>query len=186
MLGMERGKKLDDPKFDGHPPRVAIVASVYHADIAESLITQSKTKLAEVVADTELFRVPGILDLPTALAMLTSSGTFEGYVVLGGACEGENGEDVMFNETLRAITSISSQGHAVGSAVLWAENKKKLSKLGAKRGNLGGAAATAALHLVSTRRRLSTAVPASGSNFKPDDTHIIIADDPNTSGSNTA
>lgn len=185
MLGMDRGKKLDDPKFDGNPPRIAIVASVYHADLAENLITQSKSRLSEAFADTELFRVPGALDLAPALSMLTASGIFEGYVILGALCEGENGEDVMFKETLRSISSISSQGYAVGSAVLWAENKKKLVKLGSKRGNLGGAAANAALHLVATQRRLSTAAPASGGNFKPDGTHIIMADDPNANGSQT-
>lgn len=176
MLGLDRSKTLEAPRFDGNPPKIAILSARYFPDVADTLIAQAKETLKSVFADSDVYEVPGVLDLPAALSMAIQSGKYEGYVILGAVIDGENGEHAIYRETLATLTMIAADGEAVGTALLWADNRKKMAKLAARRSKLGNGAALAALHLVSLSRKLSdTAATSSEGNFKPAEEHIQVA-----------
>jgi|GEM_PF-365573 len=175
MLSASR-KSNDLMDFGSSKPVVAVIAAQYHTSISDRLVKGAHAVLDANVISYETFNVPGALDLPTALKLAVNSTRFDGYVVLGSFLDeaDDAGAQTQFAQTLSGIGAIGGQGHPIGSAILFADSKKQLTKMASTRkDNTGGAAAQAALELVMMAQNLSGVTKNIG--FKPASEFIQMA-----------
>ncbi len=173
MLGSRKDKEVGFD-FGADAPRIAILTSEYFPDVSEALVDKARGVINAAHASFEIFQVAGVLDCAPALRLLINSGKFDGFVVLGAIQADNDMQTVIYAESLRALQSIASQGHCVGTAIIGAETEKQIKKTAAaKRDNYGSAAATAALKLIQLSRAVSG--HTKGIGFKPSSEHIIMA-----------
>jgi 6,7-dimethyl-8-ribityllumazine synthase len=94
--------------------------------------------------------VPGVLEIPSALAMALRSEEkqrrFDGFVLLGCVIRGETTHyDIVANESARAIVAMAAErGLAVGNGILTVENGAQAwarARVGEKDKGAGAAAA---------------------------------------------
>ena len=140
-------------------PHLLLIDARFYEPIADELCAGAVAALAEAGASHDRLSVPGVLEIPAALAMvLESSGSlYDGYVVLGCVIRGETSHyDIVAVQSARAIVDLTV-GHAlaVGNGILTVESKEQATvraKLGGK--DKGGVAARAALAMIELRRSL--------------------------------
>jgi 6,7-dimethyl-8-ribityllumazine synthase len=114
-------------------------------------------------ATFERISVPGVLELPTALAMVLKSeraGRFSGFVLLGCVIRGQTTHyDIVANESARVIMRMAADNTlALGNGILTVEtgaqawNRARVSEK-----NKGAVAAAAAWHMAELRENLGLA-----------------------------
>jgi 6,7-dimethyl-8-ribityllumazine synthase len=133
---------------------ILIVESRYFPAVADALLDRATLALEKGGARFERFSLPGVLELPAAIAAAARSGrTFEGYVALGCVLGLAATPDTLYRETVRGLVTLGTQGMAIGNGVLLAPDEGAAMAL-AMNQDAGGAAARAALSLVVLRERL--------------------------------
>lgn len=144
-------------------PRILIIEAMYYPDIAEALRNGALAALEEADANVERIWVPGVLEIPTALAMAVAAGkryqpaAFDGYVLLGCVIRGETSHyDIVAGESARAVMDLSIDNElALGNGILTVENAHQAQARAALDGrDKGGFAARAALAMIGVRRSL--------------------------------
>ena len=128
--------------------KILIIFSNYYEDITQSLIAGATKVLQEADTDYDQIEVPGVLELPAALAMAVKSGNYQGYVMLGCVIRGETSHyEIVSNESARAIMDIACNNHlALGNGIQTVENRQQAWARASVDGkNNGGGAARAAL-----------------------------------------
>ena len=100
--------------------------------------------------------VPGVLELPTAIAIAAQSGKpFDGYVALGCVLADSRIAGTLYEETVRALMQLGSTGLPIGNGiVLAADEGAALDQ--AQTMDIGGDAARASISLVTLAQRLGT------------------------------
>jgi 6,7-dimethyl-8-ribityllumazine synthase len=146
---------LEAPKFIDLT-RLAIVIAPYYKAVADQLEAGAKAAIAASGAEYELIRVPGALEIPTAIRLAAASGRYDGYVALGCIIRGETTHyDTVCNDSSRGLMLLGLEGHCIGNAILTVENMDQaVVRAQATGQNKGGGAAEAALHLIALKRRL--------------------------------
>ena len=141
------------PTFD-KPVKLLIVVSPYYKEIADNLIAGARAIAAEAGATADLVKVPGALEIPTAIAMAERMAKYDGYVALGCVIRGETTHyDTVCNDSSRGITLLGLQGACIGNGILTVENTEQAVVRADPAGqNKGGGAAAAALHLIALAR----------------------------------
>ncbi|WP_436641011.1 6,7-dimethyl-8-ribityllumazine synthase [Microbaculum sp. FT89] len=144
-------------------PRILIIEAVFYPDIAESLRTGAMAALEEADARVERIWVPGVLEIPAALAIAVEAGkrfepaAYDGFVLLGCVIRGETSHyDIVANDSARAVMDLAV-GHrlALGNGILTVENAQQAHARAAIDGrDKGGFAARAALAMIGVRRSL--------------------------------
>ena len=134
--------------------RILIIEARYHADIADRLVDGATAALDQGMAQFTRTAVPGVLELPGAIAMASHHHNFDAYVALGCVIGGDAVADTLYRETCRGLMQLSAQGVAIGNGVLLAEHERAALALAAE-GDAGGDAARAALALATLRERLA-------------------------------
>ncbi|MFV0383268.1 6,7-dimethyl-8-ribityllumazine synthase [Paracoccus sp. (in: a-proteobacteria)] len=159
------------PQFD-RPVRLLIVVSPYYKAIADNLVAGARAVAGQVGASTDLVQVPGALEIPTAIAMASLHGIYDGYVALGCVIRGETTHyDTVCNDSSRGLALLGLQGHAIGNGILTVENAEQAAVRADPGGqNKGGGAAAAALHLVALSRKWSA---RRGSGTRAGDVDLI-------------
>ncbi|MBL4917711.1 6,7-dimethyl-8-ribityllumazine synthase [Szabonella alba] len=154
------------PEFD-RPVKLLIVVAPYYRDIADSLIAGAQAMAARCGAVADLIEVPGALEVPTAIAMAERQADYHGYVALGCVIRGETTHyETVCNDSSRAISLLGLQGACIGNGILTVENRAQAEVRADPAGqDKGGAAAAAALHLITLSRRWSGA--RKGIGFRP-------------------
>jgi len=134
--------------------RILIVEARYHSHVADRLMDGATAALDQGMAQFTRTAVPGVLELPGAIAMASQHRNFDAYVALGCVIGGNTTADTLFRETCRGLVQLSTLGVAIGHGVLMAEHERAALAL-ADEGDAGGDAARAALALATLRERLA-------------------------------
>jgi len=149
---------LPRPRFDA-PPAVLIVVAPFYRDIADALLAGARRALDAAGARHETVEVPGALEIPTAIALASRAGAFDGYVALGCVIRGETTHyETVCNDSSRGLTLLGLQGVPLGNGILTVEDHGQAwVRADPAQGDKGGGAADACLHLVALARRFGGA-----------------------------
>ena len=139
--------------------RVLILESRYYEDIAAQLLAGAMKVLEAAGAAVERIAVPGVFEIPAALAVVARSSRhgFDGFIALGCVIRGETDHyDHICRESSRALMTLAvEQGLALGFGVLtcgtWDQAWERAS---VDRKNKGAEAARACLRMIALKRQL--------------------------------
>lgn len=141
-------------------PHLLVIDAPYYTEISESLMEGVKSEFDKVDATFDYVSVPGVLEIPAALAMAVDSNkNYDGYITIGCVIRGETTHyEIVSNESARAIMDLSvSQRLAIGNGIQTVENEAQAwarAKISDK--NKGGGAAQAALAMIELRKSMSS------------------------------
>ena len=156
-------------------PHLLVIESPYYKDIAAELYRGAKLVLDAAGATHDVISVPGVLELPAALAMAMDAEMdglelfadndnggenlvfYDGYVVLGCVIRGETTHyDIVTGESARALMDLSTEySLALGNGIQTVENEKQAwARVNVDDRNKGGGAAEAALAMIKLRNKL--------------------------------
>ena len=139
-----------------------IIDARFYDDIADELVRGATAELDARGATYDRVSVPGVLEVPAALAMalqtqerseIHQGPRYQGYVLLGCVIRGETSHyDIVANESARAImTLVIEKNVAVGNGILTVENRDQaMVRAGEK--DKGGVAAAAAFEMAVQRK----------------------------------
>ena len=140
-------------------PHLLIVDAPYYTDLSAELLKGVEAELASAGATSDYVAVPGVLEIPAAVAMaVQGSKHYDGYIVIGCVIRGETTHyDIVSNESARALMALSVEHRlALGNGIQTVENSDQAwarAKVNDK--NKGGGAARAALDMIAIREGLS-------------------------------
>jgi 6,7-dimethyl-8-ribityllumazine synthase len=144
----------------------AIIVSRWNAVITDRLLDGSLDALLRSGAnrsDIEIVRVPGAWEIPAAARTCAGQGRNDAIITLGCLLRGETAHyEAIYNEVARGIgQSQQETGIPHSFGVLTCENlEQALERAGLKSGNKGFEAATAAIEMVSLRKKIEQGGPA--------------------------
>ena len=134
--------------------RILIVEARYHGHVADRLMDGATAALEQGAAFFTRASVPGVLELPGAIALVARGPRpFDAYVALGCVLGSDAAADTLYRETCRGLMQLSILGIAIGNGVILAEQERVALSL-ADESDAGGDAARAALALANLRERL--------------------------------
>jgi 6,7-dimethyl-8-ribityllumazine synthase len=146
------------------PKHFLIIEARFYPDISDELLRGATGELTRHGATYERIEVPGVLEIPTALAMaadaLPPRGRFDGYVLLGCVIRGETTHyEIVANESARAILAFATKrALAIGNGILTCENGEQAwARARVSEKNKGGGAAAAAFAMAELHARLGFA-----------------------------
>ncbi len=164
-----------------NPAHILVIQSPYYKEIAAELYRGTKLALDKAGATHDVISVPGVLEIPAALAMAMDSGLeglelysdndnidekgdggtplYDGYVVLGCVIRGETTHyDIVAGESARALMDLSIDfSLALGNGIQTVENEAQAwARANVDDKNKGGGAAEAALAMIALRNKLRT------------------------------
>jgi 6,7-dimethyl-8-ribityllumazine synthase len=138
---------------------ILILESRYFPAVADALVDGATLALEKGGAQFERLSVPGVLELPAAVAVAARGGrVFDGYVVLGCVTGESVTADVLYRETVRGLVKLGTEGLAIGNGVLLAGDEDAALAQATDQ-DAGGDAARAVLALVVLRQRLGIFSP---------------------------
>ncbi|MEM7566253.1 MAG: 6,7-dimethyl-8-ribityllumazine synthase [Pseudomonadota bacterium] len=141
-------------------PKLLIIEARFYEGLADALAEGAEAALREAGAAFDRVSVPGVLEVPAAMAYAVQGGGYDGYVLLGCVIRGETTHyEIVANESARDIMRLASEHRlAVGNGILTVENDAQAwarARLSEK--DKGGDAARAALAMIALRDRLGAA-----------------------------
>lgn len=137
--------------------RVLIAEARFYDHLNDLLLAGARAAVGAAGHRHETVTVPGALELPGALALAAETGRYDAYVALGVVIRGETYHfEVVSNESARGIMALTLDGLAIGNGVLTVEDEAQaLARADPARGNKGGAAAEAALAMLTLKERFA-------------------------------
>lgn len=171
--------------------RFAIVASRFNDSIGENLVDGALDAIRRTggsVADVEIFRCPGALEIPALLRRVVDTGRFDAVICIGVVIRGATPHfDLVVNQAVAGIAQIAVAAPvAVTCGVLACDTiEQAVERAGTKAGNRGADAAMAAIEMAdlyatmkaaaaegmagksSQRAGSSASAPASGPTVAP-------------------
>ncbi len=153
MAEQEQHHQLALPRFE-RPVSLLFVVAPYYRDIADDLIAGATAAVERAGASREIAEVPGALEIPTAVRLAHRQADFDGYVALGCVIRGETTHyETVCNDSSRGLMLLGLDGACIGNAILTVENREQaVVRADPARGDKGGGAAAAALHLIALSR----------------------------------
>lgn len=142
------------PSVDG--AKFLIVEARYYDGVGEMLLTGATRALEAVGATYDVVNVPGALEIPAAIRMLTKKGDYAGAIALGCVIRGETYHfEIVAGESSRAIMDLTVRKMlAIGNGILTVENEAQaIVRADPAQGDKGGDAARAAITLHHLRKR---------------------------------
>ncbi|MDD9909781.1 MAG: 6,7-dimethyl-8-ribityllumazine synthase [Ahrensia sp.] len=137
-------------------PKILIIDAPYYEHLSKSLREGATSVLEEAGASFDYQPVPGVLEIPAALAMAIDSGRYDGFVALGCVIRGETTHyDIVAFESARAIMDLCVQHRlALGNGIQTVENEAQaLVRADPAQLDKGGHAAQAALDMIALREQ---------------------------------
>ena len=143
---------------------ILIVASPYYEHITAELVRGAAAAIEAAGATWELVSVPGVFELPGAIAMAHRAGrtpdgrVCHGYVALGCVIRGETTHyDYVCTESARGLQNlVVDHCLAIGYGVVTVENEEQARERAfVDRRDKGGDAAAACLAMVALKRSLT-------------------------------
>jgi 6,7-dimethyl-8-ribityllumazine synthase len=141
------------------PRHFLIIEARFYPDIADELLRGAAAELEKRGATHERISVPGVLEIPSALAMMLKSGVkrYDGYVLLGCVIRGETSHyDIVANESARQLMRLATDhALALGNGILTVENGAQAwARAHVNEKNKGAAAAAAAFEMAVLKEKL--------------------------------
>jgi 6,7-dimethyl-8-ribityllumazine synthase len=137
--------------------RILIIEATFYPHISEALREGAMAALEAAGAEVDRVGVPGVLEIPAALAMAVAKERFEGYVLLGCVIRGETSHyEIVAGESARAVMDLAvAHRLAFGNGILTVENELQAVARARRDGkDKGGGAARAALAMIEVRKPL--------------------------------
>ncbi|RUT32543.1 6,7-dimethyl-8-ribityllumazine synthase [Arsenicitalea aurantiaca] len=143
-------------------PHILVIEARFYDALADALYGGAEAALAAAGATHDRVTVPGVLEIPAALAMAIAAGEqggrrYDGFVTLGCVIRGETTHyDIVSNESARAIMDLSvAYRLALGNGIQTVENEAQAwARCSADKKDKGGGAARAALAMIALRNAL--------------------------------
>jgi 6,7-dimethyl-8-ribityllumazine synthase len=133
---------------------ILVIDARYHPDVADALVDGATAALEKGGARFERLSVPGVLELPAAIAIAArSERPFDGYVALGSVTGHPNVANMLYAETLRGLMALSTTGIALGAGIVLAADEGAARDLAVSH-DIGGDAGRAVLSLATFAERL--------------------------------
>jgi 6,7-dimethyl-8-ribityllumazine synthase len=140
-------------------PHLLVIDARFYEDISDELVAGASEVLTAASATFDRVSVPGVFEIPAALAMALDAiedglVDYDGYVVLGCVIRGETSHyDVVANESARVLMDlVVSESLALGNGILTVENSDQAwARARRTEKNKGAVAATAALAMIRLR-----------------------------------
>jgi 6,7-dimethyl-8-ribityllumazine synthase len=129
-----------------------IVVARFNANITEPLLEGAVECLEEhgvASGDIRVFRVPGAVEIPQALARLADSAGYDGLIALGCVIRGETAHfDAVVDLATQGFTQVANGRVPMAFGVLTTENlEQAVARTGHGAGNKGWEAALAVLEM---------------------------------------
>jgi 6,7-dimethyl-8-ribityllumazine synthase len=143
--------------------RILIVEARFYPDLADELLKGAVDALTAFGAEYDVVTVPGALEIPAVIALAEEAGhratgvAYDGFVALGTVIRGETYHfEIVANESARGLMDLSvGKQLCLGNGILTVEDEAQAwSRARASEGDKGGAAARAALTMISLRQQL--------------------------------
>lgn len=142
-------------------PHLLVIDARFYEDLSDELVAGATEALSARGATWDRISVPGVLEIPAALAMALDAVdegtvTYDGYVLLGVVIRGETTHyDIVANESARAVMDlVVSESLALGNGILTVENGDQAwARARRTDKNKGAGAAEAALAMIEVRSR---------------------------------
>ena len=133
---------------------ILVIDARYHTAVADALVDGATAALEKGGARFVRVSVPGVLEIPAAIAIAVQSGKpFDGYVALGCVLADTRVAGTLYEETVRALMQLGTTCLAIGNGiVLAADEGSALDQ--AQTMDVGGDAARASLSLVTFAQRV--------------------------------
>ncbi len=138
--------------------RILIVNSPYYADVSSELEAGVREALAASGEEmtVETIMVPGVFEVPGAIAMAADSARYDGYIALGCVIRGETSHyDYVCGESARGLMRLATERRlAIGYGILTVETEAQaLVRADRKHKNKGRDAAMACLEMLKLRKK---------------------------------
>jgi 6,7-dimethyl-8-ribityllumazine synthase len=132
---------------------VLIVEARYHPEITDALVDGATAALGLAGAHFERAAVPGVLEIPPAIAIAARAGRYDGYIALGSVVR-DAYSDMIAQETTAGLMRLATDhGLCIGHGLVLAlDEDEALGR--ARDGDVGGDAARACLSLLALQSRL--------------------------------
>jgi 6,7-dimethyl-8-ribityllumazine synthase len=138
-----------------------VIDARFYEDLSDELVAGATEAIAARGATYDRVSVPGVLEIPAALAMALDAVedglvSYDGFVVLGCVIRGETTHyDIVANESARVIMElVVSESLALGNGILTVENDDQAwARARRTDKNKGAAAANAALDMIALRAK---------------------------------
>ena len=144
--------------------RILIVEARFYSDLADELLKGAVDALEAFGAAYDIVTVPGALEIPAAIALAeegrrrpAAAAPYDGYVALGTVIRGETYHfEIVAGESARGLMDLAvGKGLCIGNGILTVEDAAQAwARAKASEGDKGGAAARAALTMISLRDQL--------------------------------
>jgi 6,7-dimethyl-8-ribityllumazine synthase len=132
---------------------ILIIEARYHPTVTDTLVDGATAALEKGGARFSRVSVPGVLELPTAIAIAAQSDKpFDGYIALGSVVGPAHVADMLYAQTVRALLALGTRGIAIGNGIVLAGDEGSAHDL-AVRQDIGGDAARACLSLATLAQR---------------------------------
>lgn len=131
--------------------KILIVEASFYSDIAKELSSGAIKVVLDRELDVEKIEVPGVFEIPLAVANAWSTGNYIGVITLGCVIRGATDHyEHISREVSRALMDFSvSRVMPHGFGILTCENREQAwERANVKDRNIGGRAATACLSMV--------------------------------------
>lgn len=134
-----------------------IVEARFYDHLNDMLVAGSRAALEAAGHSAEVLTVPGALEIPGAIATVSESGRYDGFVAIGVVIRGETYHfEIVAGESARGIMALTMDGLAIGNGVLTVENEEQaLVRADPAQKNKGGEAAQAAMALLAIREKFA-------------------------------
>ena len=134
-----------------------IIDARFYEDISDALVAGATAALRAGGATFERVSVPGVLEIPAAMAMALRGGhAYDGFVLLGCVIRGETTHyDYVCGESARGLMDLSVRERlAIGYGIITVDTiEQARARAFTNRGDKGGDAAHACLAMVALGRR---------------------------------
>ena len=132
--------------------KALIISATFYKKINQYLTLGAEKILKYNDVSYEIITVPGALEIPTAIGILSNQ--FSGFIALGCVIRGETTHyDSVCHNSANSIATLGLQGVCIGNGILNVENYDQAVKRADPKGkDFGGNAATAALALVEIKQ----------------------------------
>ncbi len=132
---------------------ILVIDARYHPDVADALVDGATAALEKGGARFERVSVPGVLEVPAAIAIAArSERPFDGYVALGSVAGPAHIANMLYAETLRGLMALSTTGVALGTGIVLAGDEGSARDLAVSH-DIGGDAGRAVLALATFAER---------------------------------
>ena len=97
-------------------PKLLIIEARFYGDLADELVRGAIRAIEEAGATFERVSVPGVLEIPAALAYAVESGGHDGYVLLGCVIRGDERRDREILGRVGDVDAAREVGHVAPPA----------------------------------------------------------------------